>query len=84
MEEKINDLNATFNNFDEINYLENKNEKLLEKIESLERMIPILETEIINLDKINISIKSDDCFSSRNYELEFDELNLEWIIYASS
>ena len=77
MEEKINDLNATFNNFDEINYLENKNEKLLEKIESLERMIPILETEIINLDKINISIKSDDCFSSRNYELEFDELNLE-------
>jgi hypothetical protein len=80
LDEKISSLDVYFRregDFDELDYLEAQNKKLLAKIESLESVIPILEKEFGKLNKININIKSNDCYSNRFTGSEFDETSYE-------
>ncbi len=63
LEEKITHLDFKTKSFDELSYLEFQKKKINKEIEKLEKIIPALEIEINNLNKIKLKLNANDCYT---------------------
>ncbi len=72
----LKEIEAKLQYDEEVNDLEKRNEKLTIKLNELESIVPVLNERIANLDDINRSVVSNQCFSKSRLVLEDNEVKI--------